>query len=61
MSPRCSPSDADELNNLQSELISEGAHTLQTEILSVETIPVKVCPCEVNYSIYEGEGETKQR
>lgn len=53
MSPACSPSDANELNNLQSEVISQGVHTLQTQVSSTYTMPAKVCPCEVNYSIYE--------
>ena len=51
----CSPSDAVEIHNLQSELVSEGKHTLQTQVSSDYTTPDKVCPCEINYSIYEGE------
>lgn len=60
MSSACSPSDSGQINNLQSELVSEGAHTLQTEVSGYESIPVHVCPCEVHYSIYEG-GDTTQR
>lgn len=51
----CSPSDAVQISNLQSGMVSQGTHTLQTQVSSDYTTTGKVCPCEINYSIYEGD------
>lgn len=53
MQPGCQNSFYAEDSNLQSELVLQGTHKLHTGIVNGFESGGTVCPCEVNYYIYD--------